>query len=79
MGNLFDALKAGAKASVGALSPGPYAVVGREVRCGHCSGTAFRLRAVATSEVGELGIAAFALLCDGCGHVEFFDRMPDRL
>ena len=80
MGNFFDALKAGAKAAVGALGPGEYAVGGRRIECSHCRGATFILRGVPAHEVANLwGGVGSALLCQQCTHVMLFGAVPERL
>jgi len=79
MSQFFDALKAGAKAAADALGPGPYAVAGRRVRCAHCGGERFALRAVLAHEVGGVaGAYGYALRCEGCSHVLLFGDAPER-
>ena len=80
MGNLFNAIKAGAKAAVGALAPGEYAMAGRRIECAHCRGTTFILHGVPAQQVVNVwGDAGSALLCQGCTHVMVFGAVPTRL
>jgi hypothetical protein len=74
----FDALKAGARAAADALGPGRYAVADRRVRCAHCGGEQFALRAVSAAEVGAALGYGYALRCVGCTHVMLFGDAPQR-
>lgn len=78
MGNVFDALKAGAKAAVGELGPGEFSVAGRPVQCGHCGGAQFILRSVPGQDVGALAHHGFALRCENCSFVMLFSDAPSR-
>ena len=79
MSQFFDALKAGAKAAVGAIGPGGYAVAGRQIRCAHCSGEQFTLRSVPAHEVGAWALFGYALRCDSCSYVMLFGDAPERV
>ena len=80
MKNFFDAVKAGAKAAVGALGPGEYAVAGRRVECSHCGGRIFILHGVPAHDVANVwGGSGSALLCQECTHVMLFGAVPERL
>ena len=79
MSRFFDALKAGAKATVGALGAGEYVAGGRAVNCLHCGGDQFTLRSVPTHEVGAIGgLWGYALRCDACTYVMLFGDAPMR-
>jgi len=78
MSQFFDALKAGARAAVGALGPGEYVVAGRPVRCAHCGGERFALRSVPAHDVGALALYGYALRCEACTHVMLFGDAPSR-
>jgi DNA-directed RNA polymerase subunit RPC12/RpoP len=77
VGNVFDALKAGARAAADAVGPGEYAAAGRQVRCAHCGGTRFALRSVPVT-VDALQPYGYALRCTVCSHLALFAEAPER-
>ena len=79
MSQFFDALEAGAKATIDSLGPGEYTAAGRPVGCAHGGEPRFALRSVPGQEVGTIGLfGGYALRCEACSHVMLFADAPTR-
>ena len=86
MKNLSRALKAGAKGFTKAFGPARYRAGGIQVRCTQCKGELFQEQEALLNTTGAtlvnldwLDKSGTALLCEGCGLIQWYARKPDRL
>jgi hypothetical protein len=82
MSRFFDAVKAGVRGAMDAMGPGRFQAAGKVVACSHCGGERFDRREARFGEMGRpdwLEASGVALVCTGCGLVQWFAREPERV
>jgi hypothetical protein len=86
MKNLGRALKAGAKGFAKSFEPARYQAGGFQIRCTHCKGELFQEQEALLNTTGAslvnldwLNKSGTALICEGCGLIQWFAKKPERL
>ena len=86
MGRFFRAVKAGFQSMGEAPEGEQYAVAGKGVKCGHCSGDRFvegrallNTAGMSFMNLDWANRSAATLACTACGHIEWFLSDPEEV
>jgi hypothetical protein len=62
-----------------------YSIGGKVINCPHCGGSAFHASSAQLHTQGLtflqlewLGQSAYVLICDGCSHIQWFGKEPEK-